>query len=90
MTFFVVTICPCCLQINKQIMKTDILGIEILLTSLHTKGAGHVSFTTACSAGNKKIPVFRDIFASGKSVNQIFVQLASGSIVDICKRYYNS
>ena len=35
-------------------MKTDILGIEILLTSLHTKGAGHVSFTTACSAGDKK------------------------------------
>ena len=55
--FFVVTICPCCLQINKQIRKTDILGIEILLTSLHTKGAGHVSFTTACSAGDKKIPV---------------------------------
>ena len=57
--------------------------IEILLTSLHTKGAGHVSFTTACSAGDKKIPVFRYIFASCKSVNKILVKLASGSVIDI-------
>ena len=31
----------------------------------------------------KKIPVFRYIFASGKSVYQLLVQPASGSIVDI-------
>ena len=81
--FFVVTICPCCLQINKQIRESDILGIEILLTSLHAKGTGHVCFTTACSTGDKKISVFRYIFASCKSVNEILVKLASGSVIDI-------
>ena len=83
MTFFVTAICPCHLRINKQIRKTDILGIEILLTSLHAKGTDHVSFTAACSTSDKKIPVFRYIFASGKSVYQILVQLTSGSIIDI-------
>ncbi len=56
--FFVTAICPCHLQINKQIRKTDILGIEILLTSLHAKGTDHVSFTAACSTSDKKILLF--------------------------------
>ncbi len=43
----------------------------------------NVSLTAACSTGNKKIPVFRYILASGKPENQLLVQLAPGSIVDI-------
>ena len=49
----------------------------------NAKGTGHVCFTTACSAGDKKISVFRYIFASCKSVNEILVKLASGSVIDI-------
>ena len=47
------------------------------------KGTGHVSFTAACSTGDKEIPVFRYIFASCKPVNKILVKLAPGSVVDI-------
>ena len=61
----------------------DIPGVVILLAGFHTKGTCHVCFTTACCTGNKKIPVFRYIFAGGKSVYQLLVQPASGSIVDI-------
>ena len=32
-----------------------------------------VSFTAACSTGNKKIPMFRYIFAGSKSANQFLV-----------------
>ena len=57
------------------------LGVEILLAGLHAKGTGHVCFTTACCTGNKKIPVFRYIFAGGKSVNEILVKFAPRSVI---------
>lgn len=40
-------------------------------------------FYHSCSAGDKKISVFRYIFASCKSVNEILVKLAPGSVIDI-------
>lgn len=77
-------------QVNKQIRKANIPDIEILLTSLHTKGTCHINFTTACCADNEKIPVFRYIFASGKPTNQFLVQLATGSIVNILRLLYST
>ncbi len=39
------TIRPCYFQINKQIWKTDIPGIVILLAGFHAKGTGYVCFS---------------------------------------------
>lgn len=39
------TIRPCHFQINKQIRKTDIPGIVILLAGFHAKGTGYVCFS---------------------------------------------
>lgn len=61
----------------------NIPGVIILPADFHTKGTGHVCFTTDCCNGNEKILVFRYIFASRKSVYKIIVQLASGSMDDI-------
>ena len=49
----------------------------------HAKSTSYIGFTTSCYTGNKKIPMFRYIFASSEPVNQIFVKLAPGSIIDI-------
>ena len=49
----------------------------------HAKSTSYISFTTSCCTDNKKISMFRYIFASSELVNQIFVKLAPGSIIDI-------
>ena len=42
-------------------------------TKSDAKCTCHVCFTTACCTGNKKIPMFRYIFAGSKSANQFLV-----------------
>ncbi len=79
---FVVAICPCHLQINKQIRQTDIFGIVILLTGFHAKGTGHVSFTAAVAPVIKR---FRcsDIYSQVASLRISSCLACVRSIVDI-------
>lgn len=61
------------LQIQQQICKPDILHGIIVFACLHHEGTCHICFTAPCSATNKDVAVFYDVFASHQTVNQSFV-----------------
>lgn len=62
---------------NQQMGQSHILGRVILLANLHAKGAGHVYLNVAGSVSDENIAVFRYIFVSCKSIDELFIQFAT-------------
>ena len=77
-----VPIVPGCLQIKEQVRKADILDRIILLAGFHAEGAGHVSFTASSRTSDEDVPVLCDVLTVRHALDQRFVELPSGVIVD--------
>ena len=71
------------LQIKEQIRESDISCLVVLLTCFYSERTGQVGLSAPGCTGDKKIPVFCDIFTDCKPFNQGTVQLAPGSIVNV-------
>ena len=71
------------LQIQQKIREPDVFGLKALLAGFHAQGAGHISLSASCSAGNEDVPVLRNVFAGRQSLNHRPVQLPAGGVVNV-------
>lgn len=81
--FLICAVIMCHLQIKEQIRESDISCLVVLLTCFYSERTGQVGLSAPGCTGDKKIPVFCDIFTDCKPFNQGTVQLAPGSIVNV-------
>lgn len=65
------------LNINQQIRQPYILGVVVVLTSLHPECTGHVALAATRGTGDKDVPVISDVLATGKPFYQILGEYLS-------------
>jgi hypothetical protein len=68
----------CKIEFQEHVRKANILRPVALFTGFHTKGAGQIGLAAAGRSGDEQIPMLCNIFTSGKSLDQIPVELPSG------------
>lgn len=49
----------------------------------HAESTGQIRFSTACSAGNKDVPVLCDVVTGSKAEDVRLIQLSAGMIIDV-------
>ena len=76
-------ISTCKVEFQEHVRKTNILRPVALLAGFHTKGTGQVGLAAAGRSGYEQVPVLRNIFTGGETLNQSPIELSPGCIVDV-------
>lgn len=56
----------------------------VVLEGLHIESICHVTFTASSSTCDEDVAVVCDAITANKTVDEIFVKLSAGSVVNVC------